>query len=195
MEKYRIFDLFEDTIKEDHFNQILEEIWSVMKHYILTKDIKDLDACLMSNYVLDELPNANAHLSRIAPKNLFQDLEKRKIYTIASLFTLSTVHQTIKKEIDFKEEKLESLKYKYAKNFIYFLSSNTVATKVELCEHLKISKSTLNRFLVKIKPYNLYDVKRYGNRINYYYSNYNSYHLSKIIKKMEKISTMFQGFK
>lgn len=193
MEKYSIFDLFDKNTGEDDFVEILDDISSNMDYYLLNKDISSLDNCTQ-NPILDELSKSRGRLSKLLPENIFQDLEKRKIYAIAYLFASSFIYKTINKEIDFKEKNLEPLKYKYTKDFIYFLSKNPVVTKVQLCEHLKISKSTLNRFLTKIDQFDLYEVRRYskGNR---YFGTREAFHLFKIINKMEKISTMFQKFK
>lgn len=195
MERYSISDLLDDTTSEDRFKEILENIWSIMHNYILNKDIPDLDNYYINNPFLDELSECESRLYKIVPEDLFQDLKKRKIYAVISLFNLLSVYEIIKLEIGFKKKNLELLKHKYTKDFIYFLNDKDVVTKAEICEHLKISKSTLNRFLAKIKPYNLYSVKKYGKGINYYYCVHKTVHLFKIISKMEKISVMFQQFK
>ncbi len=194
MENYSIFDLFKDNISEDKYIEILDMIVSMTRGYIINKDIPNLDNYVVDPPILNELSKSRSYLRRLSSKNIFQDLEKRKIYSLATLNVLLFFYYSVKAEIDFKEKNLELLNNKYTKEFIYFLNENPVVTKINLCQHLKISESTLNRFLVKIKPYNLYSVRRYNKR-NYYYSTPEHFHLYIIIDKMEKISAMFQQLK
>ena len=194
MENYSILDLFKDNINEDKYAEILEMIVSMTVDYTINKDISNLDNYVVDNPILNELSKSRGYLCRLSSENLFQDLEKRKIYSLATLNILLFFYNSVKAEIDFKKKNLELLNNKYIKEFIYFLNEKPVVTKTDLCQHLKISESTLNRFLVKIKPYNLYSVRRYNKR-NYYYSTPEHFHLYIIINKMEKISAMFQQLK
>lgn len=181
MEDNLIFDKF--GIDSETNEKILVELSNAVEEFILNR---------RTGPILDELKNS--HLGPNCPKfisrDFYEDPERRKHYDLGMLHMLFRIYWRTKDKYEKERQDLEILKHKHVSSFICFLYKNSNVTHAQICKHMKVSPSTLTKFLSEFQQYHYFVSRRIG-RHNIYNINFNGRRLYSSIMKMREMAEIY----
>lgn len=167
MEGRFILDLFKDVSEEDQ-NKVMNQLMNYISQYILGKMGKYIRKDSIN--IFDDISELYSIMSKARGLTGcdFEDKEKRKAYYFGALNMAKDLFEIIN-EHDKQKKDYQCLikKYKYTNDFFRTLYLVDELTANEICKKLKISKSTLRRFLKEIKEFNYFYSKKVGRSLVY----------------------------
>jgi DNA-binding MarR family transcriptional regulator len=143
---------------------------------------------------LNNLEKTYRYIVKYKPENFLKDPKRSKreiYYYIGVIATCYELFKAIKDENELDKSNFEIiLKYKHASSFICFLYKNSNVTHAQICKYMKISPSTLTKFLSEFQQYD-YFVSRRIKQHKIYNINFNGRRLYSSIMKMREMAEIY----